>query len=452
MDSRTIDETLVKGLLNISADEDFIYECYEKILGRKLDKRHLRLHLAELKNSKSRMEVIRSLTHSYQTVQGKAVSQYFTNLSFMEKIITYLKGIPYVVHLIIWICKWFSYRSLRIENIMGKHEEISDRDMKLSYDSPLLMERAYKESSGLTKEGRSSSLKVNGKHKISIIIPVYNKLEYTTMCLKTLEKYIPKEIDYEVVVVDDSSTEKAEKVLPEMITGEIKDKLHILRNNENLGFGQSINRGVTKAKGNIILLLNNDVFVTEGWMEAFLSSLDREDTDIIGGKLLYPDGTIQHAGGVFYCKETEKEFFPYHIYRGFPGNFIGVNKQRRFKWVTFACVMMQRQVFESLGGFDQTFKNSYEDVDFCLRATEKGYSILYEPTSIAYHLECSTRGYNKPQDFVNLKLLRLKYRAINEDDFCYYIEDGIPIEYGREYSNKRFTKRIKEIAFRIEVF
>lgn len=442
-----------KIFLNISNDENLIMKCSRKIMHRKPDIGSLYAHLVELKKGRNGDGIIRSLAHCTEAISRRIVYKHSICFAFMGKVKSFLKSRVFAANLIIWLYRWIRYGSLKVksmENVMRRLEEINRRQIELSYKTHLFMKRVDKEGICTSKEGMETSLKKKGKDKVSIIIPVYNKLEYTTMCLNALERHTPSGLDYEVIVVDDHSIDETERALPEMVSEGIKKRLNIFRNKHNLDFGRSINRGVKEASGNILVLLNNDVFVTEGWMEAFLSALDKENADIIGGKLLYPDGTIQHAGGVFYYEGRKKGFSPYHIYRGFPSNFPGVNKQRHFKWVTFACVMMERRLFEDLGGFSDIFKNSCEDVDFCLRAAKKGHSILYEPRSVAYHLECITRGYDNPQDLVNFKSLRQRYRMITEDDFLYYMEDGIPVEYGREYSNRWFTKRVKKIPFRIE--
>lgn len=293
--------------------------------------------------------------------------------------------------------------------------------------------------------------KKKGNDKISVLIPVYNNIRYTLLCLQAIEKDNSNDIDYQIIIIDDHSTEKIEDNLLRMVSEKIKKRLIILRNERNFGFAQSINRGVAEAAGDILLLLNNDVFVTKGWMEALLSALDKGDGDIIGSKLLYPDGTIQHAGGVFYNDEKQKTTLPYHIYRGFPNNFIGVNKQRRFNWLTFACTMLTRRVFEEVGGLDDAFLNSYEDVDLCLRAVKKGYLVLYEPKSIAYHLECGTRGYGNPRDIINHQLFMERHKLIPDDDFRYYIEDGIPIHLGREFSSRQFPVGMREYPYKTDV-
>lgn len=282
------------------------------------------------------------------------------------------------------------------------------------------------------------------KDKISIIIPVYGKNMFTILCLKAIDRYTPYSIDYQVIVVDDCSNDPVEYILFKSIPNTIKKRLKVSRNDKNLGYGRSIGNGVKEADGNILILLNNDVFVTEGWIDALLSSLKNKGGDIIGAKLLYPDRTIQHSGGVFCYDFKQETVFSYHIYRGFHSNFIGVNKRRRFQWVTFACVMMRRQIFETLGGFDDTFLNSYEDVDFCLRASKNGYTVLYEPTSVSYHVECGTKGYDNPQDMVNHQRFTERYKMIPDDDFRYYIEDGIPIGLGREFSARQFVVEIKK--------
>jgi len=282
------------------------------------------------------------------------------------------------------------------------------------------------------------------KNKVSILIPVYNNIRYTLLCIQAIEKNTSNDIDYQVIVIDDHSTEKIEDNLRGAVSGKIKEKLIILRNERNLGFAKSINRGAAESVGDILLFLNNDVFVNKRWLEPLISALDKGEGDIIGSKLLYPDGTIQHAGGVFYYERRQNTVLPYHLYRGFHSNFAGVNKRRRFNWVTFACVMMSRNVFEDLDGLDKTFLNSYEDVDFCLRAIEKGYVVLYEPSSIAYHIECGTRGYGNSQDEINHKKFIERHQSLSDDDFVYYIEDGVPIELGREFSVERFPVKIRD--------
>ncbi len=96
---------------------------------------------------------------------------------------------------------------------------------------------------------------------------------------------------------------------------------------------------------------------------------------------------MQHAGVVFAANG-----FPVHVYYGFPGDHPAVNKARRFKAVTGACLLVRRRVFEQLGGLDPAFHNVYEDVDLCLRALEAGREVHYCPESVAYHLQSVTRG------------------------------------------------------------
>lgn len=293
---------------------------------------------------------------------------------------------------------------------------------------------------------------IKQKNKISVLMPVYNNIRYTLLCLKAIERYTPEHIDYQVVIIDDCSADKVENILPGLVPEHIKKRLIILRNERNLGFAKSINIGAEEAAGDILLLLNNDVFVTKGWVEPLLSALDKGDGDIIGVKLLYPDATIQHAGGVFYYERRQGIVMPYHLYRGFHSNFAGVNKRRRFNWVTFACVLMSRKVFDGLGGLDSTFLNGYEDVDFCLRASRKDYVVLYEPDSVAYHIEGGTRGYGNPRDAANHQLFVERHKSIHDDDFRYYIEDGVPIELGRKFSGEQFFMKLLAFPYLPDAF
>ena len=140
----------------------------------------------------------------------------------------------------------------------------------------------------------------------------------------------------------------------------------------------------------------------------------------VGSKLLYSDGTIQHAGVVINPERHAK-----HIYVGFPGDHPAVNKSRRFQVVTGGCFLIPREIFERANGFDTIYINSYEDVDLCLRLGEMGYEVHYCHKSVLFHLESVSEGRNK-QDERNLRVLheRWKERLI-VDDWKYYMDDGL---------------------------
>ena len=221
------------------------------------------------------------------------------------------------------------------------------------------------------------------RFKASIIIPVFNKLELTRQCLTTLAAATTMP-EYEVIIVDNASTDGTAEFLA-ALGGDVQ----VIRNPENHGFAIACNQGAKAARGEFLLFLNNDTIPTEGWLNALVDEVERHpDVAVVGSKLLYEDGTIQHAGVAF----SRIVFTPYHIYRKFPADSPMVNRRREFQCVTGACMLVRREVFEQVGRFDEGFKNGFEDVDLCLKIREQGWHIIYRPDSVVYHLESQTPG------------------------------------------------------------
>ena len=152
------------------------------------------------------------------------------------------------------------------------------------------------------------------------------------------------------------------------------------------------NFGASEAKGDYLLLLNNDVqVITEDWLEGLLSNCQREDVGIVGAKLFYPDDTIQHAGIVIGIGGVAGA-----VFTGLPGVYSGylhkASIQQNLSAVTAACMMVKRSVYEELGGLEEKLKVAFNDVDFCLKARDKGYLVVYNPEVKLYHYESKSRG------------------------------------------------------------
>jgi hypothetical protein len=146
--------------------------------------------------------------------------------------------------------------------------------------------------------------------------------------------------------------------------------------------------------------------------------------------LLYPNGTVQHAG-VVICQDG----LPRHIYQGFPGHHPAVNRSREFQAVTAACVLIRRDAFERVGGFDSAYRNCLEDVDLCLRLGELGYGIRYCHEAVLIHYESVTRGRRSPEIDAASRLFRSRWDGrASADDVDYYIRDGLlSLSYGDAY-------------------
>jgi GT2 family glycosyltransferase len=215
--------------------------------------------------------------------------------------------------------------------------------------------------------------------RVSIVIPVYNKAELTHQCLELLRKHTT-ETAYEVIVVDNASTDGTEALLCDQ---EAAGHVRYVRNEENRGFGRACNQGAALARGEFLLLLNNDTIPLPGWLEALVETMDADPTiGVVGSRLLYPNETIQHAGMVFTPAGRLE-----HVHRGAARDAAEVLEARDFPCVTGACLMLRRDLFARLGGFDDRFFFYLEDVDLCLRVWEAGLRVHYCPASVVYHYE-----------------------------------------------------------------
>lgn len=243
----------------------------------------------------------------------------------------------------------------------------------------------FRAEAGLTETDRRTNVKPlqeNNGVTVSIIIPTYNKLELTKQCLAAI-KQTTTDVQYEVLVVDNASTDGTQDFLREE---DAEGRLRALLNRENLGFGKACNRAASEATGRYLLLLNNDTIPHPGWLSALVDQADADpQIGILGSRLLYPDGTIQHAGVVF-----DERNVPVHVSRGVKADDASVLTARDYPAVTGACMLIRNDMFQKLEGFDEAFFMYVEDADLCLRTWEAGYRVAYCPSSVVTHLESAS--------------------------------------------------------------
>ncbi len=221
--------------------------------------------------------------------------------------------------------------------------------------------------------------------KISIIIPAYNNAHFTKQCVESIFA-VGATCDFEVIVVDDGSHDETQEMLAALAHDVV-----VVRNEENRGFAKACNQGARRARGAYVVFLNNDTKVTEGWLDVLVREMDAHpQTGIAGSKLLYEDGSVQHAGIAF-----SDNHLPFNIYARERSDAPFVNRRRAFQAVTGACLIIARDFFTEIGGFDERYINGLEDVDLCLRARAAKRDVIYCPKSVVYHFESKTDGrYN----------------------------------------------------------
>jgi GT2 family glycosyltransferase len=219
-----------------------------------------------------------------------------------------------------------------------------------------------------------------------------------------------------VIVVDDGSRDGTADVL-----AAYRDRIRVIRHERNQGFAITCNDGAHVAIGDFLVFLNNDTIPMPGWLDRLVEYAQQHpQAAVIGSKLLYPDGTIQHAGIVI-----DQDRQPRHLYVGIPGDHPAVNKSRRMQMVTGGCVLIRAEVFRQVHGFDPAFTNGFEDVDLCLRIGDLGHEVHYCHESELYHLE-SVSERPVDHDVTNRALFRARWKdRVRVDDWQFYLDDGL---------------------------
>lgn len=216
---------------------------------------------------------------------------------------------------------------------------------------------------------------------VSVVVLTHNKLEFTKECVEALEATTE---DYELVVVDNASTDATPEYLSKL--AEEKDNVTVRLNKSNKGFAGGCNQGVAASKYGTICLLNNDAIPFPGWLEPMKEVL-QQGVGAVGSKLLLPDGTIQHAGIEFsYETQPAPHFWPYHRFLNEPGEKPEANNLEEVPAVTAACLLTTKTVWNKVDGMDEGYIiANFEDVDFNLAVRAAGLKVMYQPASTLKH-------------------------------------------------------------------
>lgn len=293
--------------------------------------------------------------------------------------------------------------------------------------------------------------KVKDQELISIIIPNKDQAAMLEKCIASVEK--SSYTHYEVIVVENNSTEKETFSYYEKLAGQAYNpdvpmegemsngnRICIVTWKDFFNYSAINNFGAEYAKGKYLLLLNNDIeILTEDWMEEMLGHCQREDVGAVGCKLLYPDGTIQHAGVGIGLGGIANSMFV-GMDSKFHGYMHRANLQMNYSAVTAACMLVKKSVFDKVHGLEEELTVAYNDIDLCLKIGAAGYRIVYTPYATATHYESKSRGKeNTPK-----KQARLK----RESDYMLAKWKDI-FEYGDPYYNPNFSK--KRMDYTIEL-
>jgi GT2 family glycosyltransferase len=219
--------------------------------------------------------------------------------------------------------------------------------------------------------------------KVSVIIPTRDRVDLLQICLDSIANRTAYS-NYEVVIVDNDSRDSATL---EYLAG-LRNR--VLKDPSYFNYARIMNDAVSETDGEYILFLNNDMRVlSDEWMTAMLEHSQRPEVGAVGARLLYPDGRVQHegikiGGGIIAGNIDHDDYF-------------GLGKSiHEVSAVTGACMMMRREVFDRVGGFDERLRVAFNDVDLCLRLRKYGYRIIYQPLAELVHHESASRGKLHP--------------------------------------------------------
>ena len=235
---------------------------------------------------------------------------------------------------------------------------------------------------------------------VSIIIPARDKFPITYHCIASLILAHNK-ATFEVILADDQSSDET------TAAEEIIENLRVVRNEQNLGFVKTNNKAIKQARGRYVCLLNNDTEVTSGWIDEALTMFEMmNDVGAVGCKLIYPDGSLQEAGGIVWGSGI-----PWNYGKNRNASHPSFNYSRDADYLSAAALFVPKTVWEEVGGFSEEYAPAYyEDTDLAFKIRSAGYRTMYCPTSEVVHFEGKSNGTSTKSGIK-------KYQEINSATF-----------------------------------
>lgn len=280
---------------------------------------------------------------------------------------------------------------------------------------------------------------IEGAPLVSIIIA--NKDQKATLenCINSIYEKTTYS-NFEIIIVENNSAEEETFAYYKALEEKHKN-LSVVYWKDKFNYSAINNFGFEYAKGEHILLLNNDVeIISENWIDEMLMFAQRQDVGAVGAMLYYPDDTIQHAGVIVGLGGVAGHAHK-NLKRGELGYMIRASIPQNFSAVTFACVMIPSKVYRETGGLDDKFQVAFNDVDMCMRIREKGYLIVFTPYAELYHYESKSRGEEDTPEKVkrfNSEINRFKERWQEQ------------LEKGDPYYNPHLTLDYEDFSFKNE--
>lgn len=230
---------------------------------------------------------------------------------------------------------------------------------------------------------------IDGEPLISILIPNKDHSDDLNRCLKSILQKTTYH-NYEIIIIENNSEEPETFSYYETLSS--KKNIKVVYYEGGFNYSAINNFGRRFASGEHFLLLNNDTeVISPNWLQEMLMYAQRNDVGAVGAKLYYPDNTVQHAGIGMNIKGFAGHYHRFFD-RGDPGYMGRLSYAQDVSAVTGACIMMRSEVYDGVGGLDESLEVAFNDVDLCLRIREKGYLVVFTPFAELYHYESISRG------------------------------------------------------------
>ena len=280
---------------------------------------------------------------------------------------------------------------------------------------------------------------IQGSPRVSIVIPNKDHLEDLSRCITSILEKSTYD-NYEIIVVENNSV--TEEIFEYYKKIQENPNIKVITYEGDFNYSRINNLGVSQSRGEYILLLNNDTqVITLDWIEEMLMYAQRQDVGAVGAKLYYEDRTIQHAGVVLGLGQHRTAG---HSHYRVSSNNLGYMGRlcyaQNVMAVTGACLMMRRKVFDALGGLDESFAVSLNDVDLCVRAWKAGYVNVFTPFAELYHYESVSRGLDDQGE---------KAERYERESEAFRTKWKEVLEAGDPYYNPNFSLDRSDFALRI---
>lgn len=288
----------------------------------------------------------------------------------------------------------YHWRALSGSTAKGQNEKkyANDAGLKALQDAFARRKLNGEVTNGIAPGFYDIRYDVLDEKKVSIIIPTKNNSDVLKACVDSIIEKTTYP-NYEIIIADNGSDEEAIEKLYQSYQKKIGQRFNVQRINTPFNFSRINNIAAKSASGDFLLFLNNDTeVINPDWMTIMVSYAQFQRVGCVGAKLYYPDDTIQHAGivmGLGGIAGHGHHYFP----KGDLGYFGRLYLDNDYMAVTAACVMVKKEDFEAVGGFDEEFVVAFNDVDLCLKVYDLGRTNIWAHQATLYHYESKTRGY-----------------------------------------------------------